>query len=275
MIIASSTLSTQAACSPNSSSTVDTAELDTLHRFEQPWETDASLLLRNRDTAAVEAYERHDRVHGHADEQAAIDAVVDAAFVGTVEGRNVLVMAPTNRVVEQINETVTGRLLAVGHLDPATEIHIGGQRFYVGQPVVTRANDRRLTHGPDNSQWVRNGDRWTVLAGTSDELYVEHRDTGDRQALPAEYIEAGHVSVDYASTIHRAQGSTVDEAHLLLSEHTDAKQLYVGATRGRTVNHIHTNPPTFDTEHHGPNLPTAEQRLAALRITRSTPGRTL
>ena len=66
------------------------------------------------------------------------------------------------------------------------------------------------------------------------------------------------MSVDFASTIHRAQGVTVDEAHLLLSEHTDVKQLYVGATRGRTANHIHTNPPTFDTEHHGPNLPTAE-----------------
>lgn len=74
---------------------VVTAELDTLHRFDHDWEADASLLLRGGDSAAVEVYERHGRVHGHADEQAAIDAVVDAAFVGTVEGRDVLVMAPT------------------------------------------------------------------------------------------------------------------------------------------------------------------------------------
>ena len=235
-----------------------TVELDTLHRFEHQWEADASLLLRNGDVAAVDEYEQHGRVHGHADEHAAIEAVVDAAFAGNVEGRDVLVMAPTNRVVEQINTTLTDRLLAAGWLDPADEIGVGGHRFYVGQPVVTRANDRRLTHGSDDAQWVRNGDRWIVLAGTRDELYLEHRDTGGRQAIPAEYVEAGHVSIDYASTIHRAQGATVDEAHLLLSEHTDAKQLYVGATRGRTANHIHTSPPAFDDDHHGPSLPVPE-----------------
>lgn len=239
-------------------SNILTAELDSLHRFDHDWEADASLLLRDGDAVAIEAYERHDRVHGHVDEHVAVEAVIDAAFVGRVEGRDVLVMAPTNRVVEQINETLTDRLHAAGILDLADAIDISGHRFYVGQPVVTRANDRRLTHGPDNEQWVRNGDRWTVLAGTRDEIYLEHRDSGDRQAIPADYIEAGHVSVDYASTIHRAQGATVDEAHLLLGEHTDAKQLYVGATRGRRANHIHTNPPAFDNEHHGPNQPLAE-----------------
>ncbi len=228
-----------------------TVELDTLHRFDHEWEAAASLLLRDGDAAAVEEYSRHGRVHGHADEQAAIEAVVDAALAGIVKGCDVLVMAPTNRVVEQINEIVTGQLLATGLLDPADAIEIGGHRLYVGQPIVTRANDRRLTHGPGDEQWVRNGDRWTVLAGTRDELHLEHRDTGDRQAITAEYVRAGHVSVDYASTIHRAQGATVDEAHLLLSDHTDAKQLYVGATRGRTANHIHTAPPAFDPDGHG------------------------
>ena len=69
-------------------------------------------------------------------------------------------------------------------------------------------------------------------------MYLQHRDTGNRQAIPADYIEAGHVVVDYASTIHRAQGAIVDEAHLIVSEHIDANQLYVGAARGRTSNHI-------------------------------------
>ena len=299
-----------------------TVELDTLHRFEHRWEADASLLLRDGDVTAVEVYDRHGRTHGHANEQGAIDAVVDAAFAGTVEGRNVLVMAPTNRAVDQINQTMTDRLLATGWLDPADEINIAGRRFYIGQPVVTRANDRRLTHGPNDEQWVRNGDRWTVLAGTRDEMYLEHRDTGNRQAIPVDYVEAGHVSVDYASTIHRAQGATVDEAHLLLCEHTDAKQLYVGATRGRIANHIRTSRPGFDEDHHSPRFaaaawspreaminalqrpgaettalarrrqlrvavtdgglhdrtvePTAaEQRLAALRIARTSPGRRL
>ena len=235
-----------------------TVELDTLHRFNRQWEADASLLLRDGDTAAIAAYERHDRVHGHTDEQTAIDAVVDAAVDGIIEGRDVLVMAPTNRVVEQLNHGVTERLLAAGHLNPHDEINIGGHRFYVGQPVVTRANDRRLTYGPGSEQWVRNGDRWTVRAGSASGLHLQHQNTGDHQVIPTGYVDAGHVSVDYASTIHRAQGATVDEAHLLLTDHTDRQQLYVGATRGRAANHLHTHPAAFDTEHHGPTLPTTE-----------------
>ena len=83
-----------------------TAQLDTLHRFDHQWEADASLQLRDRDTDAVEEYEHHGRVHGYADEHAAIDAVVDAAFIGNVEGRDVLVMASTNRVVDQDQRNV-------------------------------------------------------------------------------------------------------------------------------------------------------------------------
>jgi len=205
---------------------------DTLHKlvYEHEWEADASLLLREGDLSVVEAYETRDRIHGYADEKAAIEAVIDAAVVGNVEGCDVLVMAPTNRLVEQINEAMTERLLDAGKLDPVDSIEIGGHRFHIGQPVVTRANDRRLTRGAENDEWVRNGDRWTVLAGTRDELYLQHRETGDRQALPAEYIAAGHLSVDYASTINRAQGATVDEAHVIIDERTNSKQMYVAMT---------------------------------------------
>ena len=129
---------------------------------------------------------------------------------------------------------------------------VSGSTFYVAQPVVTRANDRTLTYGPDASEWVRNGDRWTVEAGTRDELYLTNRDNGYRHAIPASYIAAGNVTVDYASTINRAQGATVDEAHVVVDERTYAQQLYVAMTRGRNANHAHTAPSAFDLERHGP-----------------------
>jgi len=231
---------------------VTAVELDTLHRFEHPWEATASLELRNGNTTAVDAYDRHGRIHGHADQAAAIDAVADAAFAGIVEGRDVLVMAPTNAIVDQLNTTITQRLLDTGHLDPNQHIDIGDCEFYPGQAVVTRANDRRLTYGTNSEQWVRNGDRWQVNSGSRDGLHLTNTDTGHHLTVPAEYVAAGNVSVDYASTIHRSQGATVDEAHLLLGDRTNTKQLYVGATRGRTANHIHTAPPTFDPDQHGP-----------------------
>jgi len=232
---------------------VTTVELDTLHRFEHPWEAAASLELRNGNAMAVDAYDRHGRIHGHADQAAAIVAVADTAFAGILEGRDVLVMAPTNVIVDELNTTITRRLLDTGHLDPDQCIEIGGHLFFPGQAVVTRANDRRLTYGTGGEEWVRNGDRWQVEAGTSDELHLSNTGTGHCIALPADYVAAGNVSVDYASTIHRAQGATVDEAHLLLGERTNSKQLYVGVTRGRAANHIHTAPPAFDPDQHGPD----------------------
>ncbi len=124
--------------------------------------------------------------------------------------------------------------------------------FYPGQPVVTRANNRTLRYG--NDEWVRNGDRWTINAGTRDELYLTNTDTVDRLALPADYVAAGYVTVNYASTIHRAQGATVDQAHVIIDERTNNRQLYVAATRGRRANHIHTAPPTFDPDQHSPDV---------------------
>jgi ATP-dependent exoDNAse (exonuclease V) alpha subunit len=230
---------------------VVTVELDTLHRFQHDWEADASLKLRNGDQQAIAIYDSHGRLHGHLDHAAAVDAVADAAYVGLVEGRDVLVMAPTNAVVDELNATLTERLLAAGRLDAAAEINIAGCVFYPGQPVVTRTNNRTLRYGA--GEWVRNGDRWTVNAGTRDELYLTNTVTGDRLALPAEYIAASNVTVNYASTIHRAQGATVEEAHVIIGDRTNNRQLYVAATRGRRANHIHTAPPAFDPDQHGPD----------------------
>jgi hypothetical protein len=41
-------------------------------------------------------------------------------------------------------------------------------------------------------------------------------------------IAAGKLTVDYASTINRAQGSAVDEAHLIVDDRINAQQLYIG-----------------------------------------------
>jgi ATP-dependent exoDNAse (exonuclease V) alpha subunit len=232
---------------------VSTQELSTLHRFEQPWEAAASLNLRDGDRAAVDAYDRHGRIHSHTCQQTAIDAVADSAFTGVIEDRDVLVMAPTNAVVDELNTNIPKRLLDAGHLHRNRRIDIGGCVFYPGQPVATRANDRRLTYGTDDEEWVRNGDRWQVDAGIRDELHLTNVDTGHRLALPTDYVSSGNVSVDYASTINRAQGATVDEAHLLIGDRTNSKQLYVGITRGRSANHIHTAPPAFDPDQHGPD----------------------
>ncbi len=66
--------------------------------------------------------------------------------------------------------------------------------------------------------------------------------------LPADYV-ADHVELGYATTIHRAQGATLDTAHALLDERTTREALYVAATRGRTSNHLYLDTGTPDSGH--------------------------
>ena len=54
--------------------------------------------------------------------------------------------------------------------------------------------------------------------------------------LPADYV-ADSVELGYASTAHRAQGSTVDTAHTLVTPEMTREGLYGASTRARTSTH--------------------------------------
>ncbi|OLT19369.1 hypothetical protein BJF78_36210 [Pseudonocardia sp. CNS-139] len=64
---------------------------------------------------------------------------------------------------------------------------------------------------------------------------------GERIVLPARYV-AEDVALGYVSTVHAAQGSTVDTTHSVITGNTSAKALYVAMTRGRDGNTAHVAP---------------------------------
>ena len=59
----------------------------------------------------------------------------------------------------------------------------------------------------------------------------------DRQ-IPADYA-ARFVELAYATTVHGAQGETVDQAHVAINDTTGAAAAYVAMTRGRHSNTAH------------------------------------
>jgi hypothetical protein len=123
-----------------------------------------------------------------------------------------------------------------GH-QPALEVDLAdGNRASVGELIITRHNDRRLSHRRD---WVRNRDRWTVTALTPDGgLLATHRRTGKPVTLPAGYVRKA-VELGYATTIHTAQKVTADTTHGLVDERMTREQLYAMVSRGRTANHLY------------------------------------
>ena len=61
---------------------------------------------------------------------------------------------------------------------------------------------------------------------------------GDAVVLSAEYV-AQNVDLAYATTTHRAQGLTVDRAHVLAAPGMTRENLYVAMTRGRQDNRVY------------------------------------
>lgn len=111
-----------------------------------------------------------------------------------------------------------------------------------GDLVVTRLNDRRLSTGRG---WVKNGDRWHVTHRYDDgSLAVRRLGSGDQPhgkalVLPAKYVRE-EVELSYASTVHRAQGASVDTAHALVDPEASSRELfYVAMTRGKHRNHAY------------------------------------
>ena len=98
-----------------------------------------------------------------------------------------------------------------------------GNPASVGEQVITRTNNRtlRLTA----TDWVKNGDRWTVLqVSRSGDLTVRHSRNGRTVRLPAYVAES--VELGYATTVHTAQGVTADTMHGLATGEESRQQLY-------------------------------------------------
>jgi hypothetical protein len=140
--------------------------------------------------------------------------------------------------VNELNARARAERIAAGAVSERGVRVVGGATAGVGDQVVTRENDRRLTTG---RRWVRNGDQWTVTATHEDGSMTVTRLHGvGKLVLPAGYV-AEHVDLAYAQTAHRSQGRTVDTGHAMVSPTTSREVLYVSATRGRESNGIYVD----------------------------------
>ena len=212
-------------------------ELTDVRRFSAPWEKAASVELRLGQLSAIDAYDAHDRIVGGQRDHL-LDAIYAAWQADTEAGRSSLMIAADAATVADLNRRARAGRIATGAVADDGLSVAGGQDAGVGDEVITRQNNRLLTAG---SRWVKNGDRWIVTAANTDGSMAVRRAGGSAETvLPANYV-AEHVELGYASTAHRAQGRTVDTAHVLVSPTTTREVLYVSATRGRESNQLYVD----------------------------------
>ena len=213
----------------------DAPELVDVHRFAHAWEKTASLALRHGRTEVIDTYLAHGRIHG-GDAEAMSDSAYTAWRTDRNQGLVSVLVAETREDVSALNQRARADLILDGTLTPGREVELtDGTAAGVGDTIITRRNDRRLHNGKD---WVRNGDTWTIK-GIRDDGSVTIRKTGRRFGgiivLPTAYV-ADHVDLGYAVTAHRAQGVTVDTAHVLVEPTTTRENFYVAMTRGKHAN---------------------------------------
>lgn len=218
-------------------SETDHVELDALHRFADPAEAAATLRLREGDAGALDFYVRHGRLHAGG-RDAMLEAVYGAWKADRDRGTQALMIAVANRDVAALNARARADLVTDGTVTAEGVRLRDGNLAGTGDRIVTRRPARHLRS--TTGDFVRNGETWTVTAHRTDGSLEVRRDrSGDRLALPAAYV-AAHVEPAYSTTAHRAQGASVETAHVLVDGTVDRGALYSMATRAAHRTDLYT-----------------------------------
>jgi conjugative relaxase-like TrwC/TraI family protein len=240
--------------------TTPTWRLETNRRQRHAWERAALDLLRDRrPAAAVAAYHNHSRIVASPTAPAQLEALVAGWFQHRNAGQRTLIVAPRRHQVDDINQAIQTVRARAGQIDPAQHLDVPGGQIMAGDEIVCLRNDRR--------RGVHNGLTLTVT-GVDADLTLQAVDrVGAAYSIDAGYSQAGHVTLAYATTIHKAQGVTVDVALLVGDENLYAQSGYVALSRGRQTNLIYTINPQPDQP--GERTVNHEQLLQALSQTKN------
>jgi hypothetical protein len=157
-------------------------------------------------------------------------------------------MVRDNASAARVSAALRAELVSLGKVEE-TGVTLGmdgwqGVTVGVGDLVQARRNGRELVGFDGNTTFPVNRKTYRVTGLRADGgltvAPIVGRDPdgerlGDKLELPAGYV-AADLSLGYASTVHAAEGRTVDTAHAVIGAGTDLPGLLVPMTRGRECN---------------------------------------
>lgn len=155
-----------------------------------------------------------------------------------------LMLARTNDEVMDLNALARHVLQGQGLLSGGIELpNRDGMEIAAGERIRFTKNDYRLD--------VRNGTTATVTGmatGPNGEVLLQAETDGGKKveftATGKEAVE--HFDYAYATTVHKSQGVTVDESHLLITQGVDREWGYVGLSRARDQAHVYLDEETMN-----------------------------
>ncbi|WP_346009871.1 MobF family relaxase [Pseudonocardia sp. SID8383] len=220
-------------------------ELTDARRFTGGWERAASLRLRAGDETVLREYHQQGRLIDGGTRDDAETSAARAWLADTLDGRRSLLLVDTNDQAARLSAQLRNDLVRLGHVaEQGVPLGMQGTFAGVGDLVQARSNGWNLIGVEGNRRGPINRETYRVTAVRDDGALEVTTDpasstgAGERLVLPADYVDA-HLALGYATTVHAAQGATVDTTHTVATQTTTPAALYVGMSRGRQANTAH------------------------------------
>ena len=209
------------------------AEISDVRRQHEDWQKDATrALATGRTGEAVHAYATHGMVHAAETREAARGELVDRWDAQRLADpdKTRIILTHTNAEVRDLNLAARDRLRDAGELGAGVRVSAerGAREFASGDRIMFLKNERGLG--------VKNGTLGKVERVSPDSMAVR-LDDGRRVAFDLK--DYAHVDHGHAATIHKSQGVTVDQAHVLATPGMDRHSAYVGMSRHRDGAQLH------------------------------------
>ena len=207
--------------------------LDDNVRQRDPAERTALEQLRAGDvTDAVSFYAGHGRIAHHDDRWDALLAMTAAWEADLETGHDTTMLAWRRRDVAQLNHFARMRRRAAGEVGETSVEAPGGRRYSAG--------DRVVALGPDADRRFVTSQRGTVteIDPKRQEVTIRFDGADADVALTGQQLDHEHLDHGYAVTVHRAQGATVDRAHVYV-DGGGRELAYVAMSRARETTTVH------------------------------------
>ncbi|MEI9852811.1 MAG: Ti-type conjugative transfer relaxase TraA [Sphingomonas sp.] len=208
-------------------------EITDIRRQREDWQRDATRhLATGRTSDALHAYDGHGHVHAvETREQARADLVDrwDRDRAAT-PGATRIILTHTNDEMQALNLAARERVRDAGQLgeDVTLRAERGSRTFASGDRIMFLKNER--------SMGVKNGSLGIVQSVTGARMAVM---LDDGRAVAFDLKDYAQIDHGYAATIHKAQGVTVDRAHVLATPGLDRHAAYVALSRHRDSVDLH------------------------------------
>ena len=203
------------------------AEISEVRRQLSAWQQDATRqLATGRTGEAIRTYEKRGMVFAAETREAARTELIERwdrqRQASPSDTR--IILTHTNDEVRELNQMAREKMRDADALstDATIKAARGERQFASGDRIIFLRNERGLG--------VKNGTLGTVRLASAQRMAVR---TDDGREVAFDTKDYAHVDHGYAATIHKAQGMTVDRAHVLATPGMDSHSAYVAMSRHR------------------------------------------